>query len=137
MKRKELYPFIRGKPNLIFKNTIHNDGAHLRKVNDIKVYDIQGESLPRGAPVWEAEPMIQRSITQSERYSEVYSTAGKCTLIVSDYLPRGEPQGLKNCKPSQDSCVGMPEPANSNCREPTGDLWEIFGEGGIYGYLLT
>ena len=131
MKRKELYPFIRGKPNPTFKNTIHNDGAHLRKVNDIKVYDIQGESLPRGAPVWEAEPMIQRSITQSERYSEVYSTAGKCTLIVSDYLPRGEPQGLKNCKPSQESMICMSQAAKSNCQTPNDCFREIFGKGGI------
>ena len=131
MKRKELYPFIRGKPNLIFKNTIHNDGAHLRKVNDIKVYDIQGESLPRGAPVWEAEPMIQRSITQSEGYSEVYSTAGKCTLIVSDYLPRGEPQGLKNCKPSQESMICMSQAAKCSCQTPNDCFREIFGKGGI------
>ena len=115
----------------IFKNTIHNDGAHLRKVNDIKVYDIQGESLPRGAPVWEAEPMIQRSITQSGEYSEVYSTAGKCTLIVSDYLPRGEPQGLKNCKPSQESMICMSQAAKSNCQTPNDCFREIFGKGGI------
>ena len=137
MKRKELYPFIRGKPNPIFKKTIHNGGAHLRKVNDIKVYDIQGESLPRGAPIWGIRPLVKRLITRLEECRNGDFSSRGWPLIFGDYLPRGKPHGLKNCKPSQDSCVGIPEPANSNCREPSGNFREIFGEGGIYGYLLT
>ena len=131
MKRKELYPFIRGKPNPIFKITILNDGAHLRKVNDSNVYDIQGEDLPRGAPEWEAEPMIQRSITQSDECSELYSAAGKCPLIVGDYLPRGKPQGLKNCNISHENNSDGFVTAISSHRMPNDCLREIFGKGGI------
>ena len=137
MRSNKYYPCIRGKPNPIWNMILYEDGAHLWKVNDSIVYDIQEKTLPRGVPIWGLRPLVKRLITRLEECRNGDFSSRGWPLIFVDYLPRGKSQGLKNCKPSQDSCVGMPEPANSNCREPTGDLWEIFGEGGIYGYLLT
>ena len=131
MRSKELYPFIRGKPDPLLYQTVQKKGAYLRKMNDDLLYDIHEESLPRGAPEWEAAPMNQRSITQSGEYSEIYSASGKCPMIVGDYLPRGKPQGLKNCKLSQERMICMSKAVKSSCQAPNDYFREIFGKGGI------
>ena len=131
MKRNEYHPFVRGKPNPIVYQTIYKEGDYLWKATDSGVYDIHEESLPRGAPEWKTAPMNQRSITQSEEYSKTYSTAGRCALIVGDYLPRGEPQGLKNCKSSQEGIICMSKVVKNTCRAPNDCFREIFGKGGI------
>ena len=58
-------------------------------------------------------------------------------LMVGDHLPRGEPQGLKNCRKTPEIRGCLSKTFFNKCRSDIPGSREISRKGGIQGYLLT
>ena len=137
MRSKEFYPFIRGKPNpLIY---IKNDTKmiHPGKAEPVIVYDITGQSLPGENPLGKKhiDSRGRNSLPGKRTKGEIFIRGWP--LVVGDYLPRGKPQGLKNCSRSQEAREWLDRTFCHKCSSDISGFGEIFRKGGIQAYLPT
>jgi len=137
MRSKEFYPFIRGKPNPLIHKTNNKQTIHPGKPETLVLYDIIGQRLPRGNPLGKMhiDSRGRNSLTGNGTKAEIFIRGWP--LMVGDYLPRGEPQGLKNCSRSQEAREWLDKTFFNKCRPDVSGHGEIFRKGGIQAYLPT